>query len=124
MRPEYEALVLMLSTVTGFEVVSQGQEVENAGAYITYLAIPGGVDGAYDGRGPYSCVWQIDLWAVPTDVLPDPADTLFGAAQLILEHVQTDPSYRIRQMPVFTAPSEDRQGYGRLSFKLLGTHSF
>lgn len=125
MKAEYKDLVLMLTTVTGLEVVPQGQEVAEASAYITYLGIPGGLtERAYDGNGLYIEVYQIDIWARASDLYPDPEEATFSVSAQILEHVKPLFRFNIRQMPAYIAPSEDAQGYARATLKLLVEHEF
>ena len=118
MRAVYDELVLALSTLTGLEIKPQGQEVANASAYITYLGIPGSVDGAYDGGGPYPVVWQLDVWARSSDLAADPETVTFDVSEQLVGQFRELVGWRIVQMPSYTAPSEDAGGYARAMLKV------
>ena len=123
MRGDFVELVTILKTVTALEVVPQGSEVGDNDLFVSYLSIPGGVERAFDGGGPYLAVWQIDVWCRKHTLAPDPEEMTFSVSQQIVEHMKGLPRYSIRQMPMFTSPSEASMGYARALLKLNGIYS-
>lgn len=123
MRENHDELHAMLTALTACEVVPQGSGVQELDLYLTYLDIPGGVDGAFDGGGPYPVVWQIDVWARASELTPDPEDFTGSISAQVIEHFKGLPEWSIRQMPRFTAPNEDEDGYARAMLKVMRTYS-